>query len=162
MGEDVEGRVTGSNGESLSLKVGDKRLGLTTRDLPLIVLMALMGVGFYLAFTSLTAGQDHALTNQREGFQKLAQVLEVLHANQAAMLSEIRTNREQMGNLVVQQNALLGEQTKTLFGLLKEQTAAVHGDMEEVMRRLAVLSYNADQAPAERLPLELSPPLAPR
>jgi hypothetical protein len=158
MADEVQGTVAGTNGERLELRLGTKSLGLTTRDLPLIVLMILMGVGFYLAFTRLTAGQDQAVTNQREGFQKLGQILELLHANQTAMLAEIRGNREQMGTLVAQQNMLLVEQTKTIFALMKEQTAALHRDMTEVMRRLAVLSYNEGRALEQRIPLELSPP----
>jgi hypothetical protein len=156
--EEVQGQITGGNGERLEVRLGTKSLGLTTRDLPLIVLMALMGVGFYLAFTRLTAGQDQSFTNQREGFQKLGQILELLHTNQTAMLDEIRGNREQMGSLVAQQNMLLVEQTKTLFTLMKEQTAALHRDMTEVMRRLAVLSYNDGRPLEQRIPLELSPP----
>jgi hypothetical protein len=144
--------------DQLRLRLGTKSLGLTTRDLPLLVLMALMGVGFYLAFTRLTAGQEQTLLNQREGFHKLEQLLATFHGSQTVLLEQIRLNRDEMGSLVAQQNGVLRDQTTAMYGLMKEQTAGLHADMLELMCRLAVLSYNQGRDPSEHLPLELSPP----
>jgi hypothetical protein len=156
--EDVTGRIQGPNGERLEVRVGSKSVGLTTKDLPLIILMALMGVGFYLAFQSLTQNQERAFSNQREGFHKIAEVLALLHTNQASMLAEIQTNRDTMSTLVVQQNTLLGQQTKELSANQVGIVEAMHSQTSQMRSWLAALLFKLDHP---EQPVSLDLPLPP-
>jgi hypothetical protein len=161
MGEEVQGTIKGGNGERLELKVGTKSLGLTTKDLLSFVLVAAMAVGFYLAFTALTKGQDLMSTNQQEGFRKFEHLLDIIHSNQTAMLAEIQRNRVDMGAIEREQNTLLATQTQELTTALQAQTALMRSEMVDLQRRLATLNWNQGRPPEERLPLELAPPTPP-
>ena len=53
MAEEVQGSVTGGNGERLSLQLGSKSFGLQTRDLIPILLLLAGIVGGYLIFINI-------------------------------------------------------------------------------------------------------------
>jgi hypothetical protein len=169
VGEDVQGTIKGGNGERLEFKLGTKSIGLTTKDLLSFVLVAAMAVGFYLAFTALTKGQDLILialakaqdllmTNQQEGFRKFEHLLDIVHTNQTAILADIARNRTDMSAIEREQNTLLATQTQDLNAALQAQAQAMHADMVDLQRRLATLNWNQGRPPEERLPLELAPP----
>jgi hypothetical protein len=158
MGEDVQGTIKSGNGERLEFKLGTKSIGLTTKDLLSFVLVAAMAVGFYLAFTALAKGQDLTFVNQQEGFRKFEHLLDIMQANQTAMLAEIQRNRTDMGTIEREQNTLLATQTQDLNAALQGQAQAIHVAMVDLQRRLATLNWNQGRPPEERLPLELAPP----
>jgi hypothetical protein len=156
--DEVQGNVQGPNGERLSLQLGSKAFAVTAKDLVSILLVLAVCVGFYLAFQSLTQNQERAFSNQREGFHKIAEVLALLHTNQASMLAEIQSNRDTMSTLVVQQNTLLSQQTKELSTNQIGIVEATHAQTSQMRSWLAALLFKLDHP---EQPVSLDLPLPP-
>jgi len=91
MAEEVQGSVTGGNGERLSFQVGTKSIGLTTRDLIPVLLLIILGVGGYLLYGAVSKDLGR-LDRQHD------QVLEVLQQNRLKIveaIQEANANREE-------------------------------------------------------------------
>jgi hypothetical protein len=130
MADEVQGTVQGPNGESqtLKLKVGGNALGLTTKDLPLIILMILLGVIGY--FRTVTMDKSIAAVNTH---------LQALYARQDQIRHELQ-----------QQNVLVQSQTTDLRSAVDEQTKALR-------RWFITLNWNLAHDANERIPLEFTP-----
>jgi hypothetical protein len=118
------------NGESLSLAIGNKSIGITTKDLVSILLLVANALGVYLIFvafdgriTTLTERQERILT--AAAAHKEA-VIEALHAQRALLVEEVHAAQARQ---------------------------AVQG--EALRRLLQVHDYNMGRTPGEHLPLDV-------
>jgi hypothetical protein len=186
MDDNIHVQQTGPNGDRLQVSLRDKSVSLASQQLPLIIALAAMAVGLYLAFQALTTNQERAFANQREGFHKMGAVVDLLHANQAALRTELQTWREQVARVLQEQNGvlhthnetvsteryalqthletvltkqneLLAGQTQTLDARLDEMEKVVGSGLSELARRLEILAYNIAN-PDRALPLRAPVP----
>jgi hypothetical protein len=89
MADQVQGSVTGGNGERLELRMGTKTLGLQTRDLiPILLLIGGM-VGGYLIYTSV----NQSLLRQEHHHEFIQSVLQ---QNMQQAVSLIRQVQEDL------------------------------------------------------------------
>ena len=118
----------GGNSERLDLKVGNRSIGLTTRDLLPVLLLVLVGVlGYYR--TKTLEGSLHELALRQE------QIREDLKAQNAI----VHQQTEHLRSELAQQNGLIYDRTRVLEGMLE------------------TLNYNINRPLEERLPLYRSP-----
>ena len=150
--------VPAGNGERLELRVGSKSLGFTTKDLVSVLLVVVMGIGFYLTVESLTDRLDRSAHNQDLGFQKLEKLLDVMHTNQAAMLAGLRENRDITGSRLTTQDERLNHQTSVLNTKIDTLENYIEEWFTEMGKRQELLNHNILH-PDRALPLRS--PLAP-
>jgi hypothetical protein len=137
MADQVEGSVTGGNGERLSLQLGTKSFGVQARDLIPILLLLMLGVGGYLLFTNV---RDTLQSLQRQHDMMQG----VLHENQVKIL----------GVMNAWQQAITA-QTEEIRGITEEQSKALYNLM-------LTHEYNQGREPHDRLPLGMAPEQHPK
>jgi hypothetical protein len=98
--EEIQGSVTGGNGNHVEVRLGTRSLGLTTKDLIPVLLLLILGVGGYLRFVSLKDQIASIVLHQE-------QIQNGLQANQVQLLEAVHTWQQ-----------ALQEQTETLRRLL--------------------------------------------
>jgi hypothetical protein len=160
MAEDIQASMpTGPNGERFELKLGNRSVGITSKDILSIIIVILLGVFGYFMSHNVMEGQAKITAGQIEGFTAIAkvieqnsahqtQLLEKMNGNQTILLELVHTNRTQMTDELSKQNEQVSQQTTALKAAVDEQT-------REINRRLAVLNYNLAHEPNDRIPLEL-------
>jgi hypothetical protein len=155
--DEVHGSVQGPNGERLQLQLGSKSFGVSAKDLVSVLLVVVMGVGFYLTVNSLTDRLDRGNLNQEEGFRKLEKLTELTHVNQAAMLAALQQNRDVTGNLIREQNELLRQQTEQLTKNQAGIVDGLHQQTGHVRQWFAVLLHKL-QHPDQPISLDIPLP----
>jgi hypothetical protein len=136
----------GDNGR-LEMKVGDKSIGVTSRDLISVLLIMVSGLGGYFVATQVTL-------NQRAGLVHLSTLDQKLEQYQARMVELVHTNRQQMAEELKTQNALLQQQTAVLTQEVDGQTLTIGLRFDRLEHRLSLLNYNIHHDVSEQLPLE--------
>ena len=119
----------GGNSERLDLKLGNRSLGLSVRDLMPILLLVLVAVlGYYR-------------TKALEG-----------------RLQEMTHRQEQIRDDLKHQNTIVQDQTMQLRSELRQQNTLVYDRTHIIEGMLETLNYNINRPLEERLPLYRSPP----
>lgn len=108
MADEVQGRVTGGNGERLSFQVGSKSFGLQTKDMVTVLLLISGLVGGYLIFVNmkdalmrLIAGQDKLETVLQDN---RLQMRDAVHLIQESLADHRRTIRRMLETHEYNQN----------------------------------------------------------
>ena len=140
----------GSNGK-MEIKVGDKSIGVTSRDLVSVLLILLAGLGGYFVATQITLNQQHGLVAMQAMVDKLT-------AHQETLVALVHTNRQQMELELQRQNALLFQQTTVMLAKVEESTTTMARQFERIAHQLAVLNHNMQHGPGEQLPLDVPLP----
>jgi hypothetical protein len=81
--DEVQGSVTGGNGERLELRLGTKSLGVSAKDLVPILLLIMMGGGGYLLYTNVMSHIDKLAHGQ-------ASLQENMHENRETILRSVQ------------------------------------------------------------------------
>lgn len=158
MADEVRAQIpTGPNGERMAIQIGTKSVAITSRDIVSVLLVLVMGIGFYLTVNSLTQNQERGFQRQDLGFQKLEKILDVLHTNQTAMLAALQQNRDVTGSRLDKQNDLLHEQTEAFDHKIVRLTEYIEAWFSEMGRRQELMNHNALH-PDKALPLRAPPP----
>ena len=89
MADEVQGSVSGGNGERLQLTLGSKSFGLQSKDLIPILLLIMMGGGGYLLYTNVM----HHVQGLHQGQLTLQ---EGLHENRELVLRSVQDWRSLM------------------------------------------------------------------
>jgi hypothetical protein len=155
--EETQLNIPAGNGERLELRVGSKSLGFTTKDLVSVLLVVVMGVGFYLTVQSMTDRLDRGAHNQDVGFQKLEKLLDVMHTNQAAMLAGLQSNREVTGSKLDAQDERLHHQTSVINTKVDTLEKYIEEWFTEMGRRQEMMNFNVLH-PDKALPLRAPSP----
>jgi len=97
MSDEVQGTVTGGNGERLELRLGTRTLGLTTRDLIPILLLAILGVGGYLLYGAVSKDlgrldrqHDQVLTALQQNALRIVDAVQAANAHREEQTETIR------------------------------------------------------------------------
>jgi hypothetical protein len=141
--EEVQGSVTGGNGERLSFQVGTKSFGVAARDLVPILLLVLMGVGGYLLYLNVSKGV-HGIE------QRQMQTHDMLHRNQLSMVEAL-----------TKWHVMLNEQEQAITVQLRHQNELLATQTETFRRLLQAHDFNMGRPLGERIPLEVAPESAP-
>jgi hypothetical protein len=156
--DDAELKVPTGNGESLSLKLGNRAVSVTSRDLISVLLILLAGLGGYFIATQVTS-------NQSQGLVALGKIAESIHtnqvmwverlaANQEKIVGEIHANRQSMSEEVRAQNILLHQQTSEFKQAFDAQTDDINKRFDMVFSKLVILNHNM-RNPDRALPLDI-------
>jgi len=160
--DEVQVQSQGSGGNGFSVDLKQRSLGITGPIVIPVICLLLLGVLGWIRSRDLN---EH--------------------------LKALGTRQEQIRTELREQNTLVGAQTEALRSELREQNALMHAQSDEfrnefrlqnrtmaeqavpaqqalavqvqgLAERLSILSYNLDNPPGERLPLEVSPSLLPQ
>jgi hypothetical protein len=154
MADEIQANLPAGNGERMEVRIGNKALGFTTKDLVSVLIVMLLGGLMYFMSHTLAVGQDRGFAGLTQVLEKQnihqLQILEKLSENQHALLESVVQNRSQMMEQLSQQNTMLLQQTTAFQEAFSEQT-------KELTRKLGVVNYNIGRAPQDHLPLDLAP-----
>ena len=133
MVEEVRGSISGPNGERLNLHIGGHSVGVATKDLIPILLIAAACIGGYLLYTGIDR-RIHTLLAQHD------HVLTLIHEQTAILLKGQGEQRA----FILEQMRLRDEQQD-------EQTELIR---QYIIRH----EHNQDLPREQRVPIELPPP----
>lgn len=142
MAEEGQGSRPNGNGEKLGLTIGGKTIGIQTRDLVSVLLIALLSVGAYLGYL----GQDKRLS-VIETHQ--AHVFEALTAQTATLLEAVHGQR----SFITER---LSEQRQFVLDKLQDNRTAMAGETKDLKRILSILQYNLGHPLEDRIPFEIN------
>jgi hypothetical protein len=159
MADEVHAQLpTGPNGERMEVRIGNKSLGFTTKDLVTVLLVIGFSALVYLLIQNLSAGQA-------QGFTGLAQILDKMNAHQLQSFEKMNLHQETLTALVHTNRQQMQEQLSVQNQMLNDQTAEVRKgqvDLGNQLRRMLItMNYNLAH-PNDPIPLEFIPEEMPR
>jgi hypothetical protein len=159
MADEVRAQLpTGPNGERMEVRIGNKSLGFTTKDLVTVLLVIGFSGLVYLLIQNLSAGQA-------QGFTGLAQILDKMNTNQLHSFEKMNSHQDTLTALVHTNRQQLEEKLSVQNQILHEQTIEVRKgqvDLGNQLRRMLItMNYNLAH-PNDPIPLEFTPEEMPR
>ena len=133
--------------ERVEVNWAQKSVGMTTQNLPQVLIIGLLGAFGYFMAHNLALGQER-------GFGAMAQILEKMNTHQQELIAQVQTNRQRLTEDLSRQNQLVDAQTLALRQTVDEQTAVMSTKFDALTHALVVLSYNMGREPSDRLPLD--------
>ena len=145
MADEVSASRTNGNGERLEVRIGNRSIGISSRDLILVVFVAGVFVISYLSHQStremlgrLYLQQTQFADTQHRGIED---VKAFLHASQNELAALLRANNE------------------ALRAMLREQNARMDQHTDALSTQMQIHEWNQAHPAGEQLPLTLPPSL---
>ena len=133
--------------ERVEVNWAQKSVGMTTQNLPQVLIICLLGAFGYFMAHNLALGQER-------GFGAMAQILEKMNTHQQGLIELVQSNRQRLTEDLGRQNQLVDAQTQALRQTVDDQTTVISAKFDQLTHSLVVMSYNMGRDPSDRLPLD--------